>query len=534
MKSKWKAKIGWLMSLTAIIALTAAPAWATSDRFIPENGYGAQLYTMDYTGDVGYQGSLDIVYAEVAEFPEDQTPWKTRCIMKVENGTFHYLNEVYKIRVMLYDYTGKTVMPLALLDVPDMCWGQGVKLDANTDTIWFSYTASPCGNDRWYSFPWDETLKAYQNEEEENAPLLFDNADYDYEMNCNWEMEVSTDPDPVEGATGQGGRRFFAGLNSCDWDDPHSVWFRNGDNWQKVVEIGGNSCGFAFDNAGNLWSGSYMIGDFNYVLMWTAAQIDAAVRSGPVLYTSNATVSIALPSVEGHKAGVNDVECAPDGNVYVSANGGWSEPPLPPDTECGYVLKIENNGGDEWPTTYTIIGYGSSVTGQWDWLKAVAYDGESFLEDDGSVTGALTYTDPTHVGLTGEMGLTANRLYLDHDWWAQAQPPGADTVSAITRAADSDVVNEAPAPDGVPDAVDNCYLTPTEDECQVDSDQDMYGNICDCDVDNNEVVAIGDYTIFSGDWGSSEPDSDFDSNGVVAIGDYTIFSGSWSQEAPFY
>ena len=52
---------------------------------------------------------------------------------------------------MLYDYTGKAVKPLAVLDVPFSCWGQGVKLDTNT--IWFSYTISGDTDDCWYFFP---------------------------------------------------------------------------------------------------------------------------------------------------------------------------------------------------------------------------------------------------------------------------------------------------------------------------------------------------------------------------------------------
>ena len=545
MKSKWKAKIGWLMSVTAIIALMAAPAWATSNRFLPGDGYAAQLYEIEKEADqsVYYQGSLDIVYAEVAEFPDGVEPWKTRCIMKVESGVFHFDNHDYSIRVMLYDYTGKTVITLAVLDVPGSCWGQGVKLDANTNTIWFSYTN---GSDRWYSFSWDDTLAAYKHPVDLsiNVPIVIDYAGDHYEMKCNWEMEVSTDPDLLEGTTGQGGQLFFAGLNSSDWEDPHSVWVRNGDEWQKVIEVGGSSCGFAFDNMGNLWHGAYhyYITQPNYVYMWTAAQIDYAVRHEEVLDTTigSYTTRVNLPMVEDsqgteHRAGANDLECDPNGNVYVSVNGGFDSAG---DTDCGYVLKIENDGTGipEWPgeDDYSIVGLGSLAAGvnNWDWLKALAYDGESFLEDDGILSGALTYTNPEHVGLTGILGLTANRLYLDHDYYAQS--PGIDTVSAITRAADSDEINEAPTPDGVPDAVDNAYLTFTADECQIDWDQDMYGNICDCDLDNNRVVDGADTYILRLAWGSSDPNADFDSNDVVDGSDISIFRGRWDQWVPFF
>ena len=96
---------------------------------------------------------------------------------------------------MLYDYTGKAVKPLAVLDVPFSCWGQGVKLDTNT--IWFSYTISGDTDDCWYFFSWDDSLAAYSG-----GPLVIDYAGDHYQMNCNWEMEVSTDPDLLEGDTG--------------------------------------------------------------------------------------------------------------------------------------------------------------------------------------------------------------------------------------------------------------------------------------------------------------------------------------------
>ena len=121
-------------------------------------------------------------------------------------------------------------------------------------------------------------------------------------MNCKWEMELSTNPDPLEGPSVQGGWLFFTGLNSCDWEDSRSVWVKNGDEWQKVVEIGGSSCGFTFDNMGNLWHGAYhyYITQPNYVYIWTAAQVDYAIRHGEVLDTtiSSYTARVNLPVVE--------------------------------------------------------------------------------------------------------------------------------------------------------------------------------------------------------------------------------------------
>ena len=81
--------------------------------------------------------------------------------------------------------------------------------------------------------------------------------------------------------------------------------------------------------------------------------------------------------------------------------------------------------------------------------------------------------------------------------------------------------------------IDNCCLTPNPD--QRDTDGDGYGNICDCDLDNNGVVGRSDFRIFRGEYGQQGLclDSDFDGNGVVGLSDFRIFRGRWGTYAPF-
>ena len=522
-KNKWTAWLCQAGMFIALMVMTTVPVWATSPRFLPEDGYAAQLYTMN-PGDyekAQYQGGLDIVYAQVAE---GTAAAKTRCIMKIENGSFTNSGDSYNLRLMLYDYTGNAVKPLAFLNHPDsLVWGQAMKLDTNTNTVWFSITNNNNTDDRWYNFSWDESLATY--------PINLNTASYQT-MPCNWEMEVSTD-DPAPG--GIGGTLFFSGLNDLDWAEPQSIWIRDAsqpDGWRRVVEIGGPSCGFAFDNNGNLWSGQYGWGAQNHIFMWDAGQVDYVVTNGGVLNindydaTTNSNgckTKVGLPMVQDsygtwHYAGANDVECAPDGNVYVSANGGFD--PVG-DTDCGYVVKIVNNGQSPWPTTCSTVGLGSvaaSPPGEynWDWLKALSYDGLTNLEDGG-------HTDPTVAGPTSE------KLYLDHDYYAQE--PGEDTVSAIT--ADYDYDN-----DGVPDAVDNAYQTYTENEIQADTDQDMYGNICDADFNNSDFVGSGDFGIFEANFNQSvppgNPDADMNSNNWIGPTDFNLFEPRFNTFAPWY
>jgi subtilisin family serine protease len=85
--------------------------------------------------------------------------------------------------------------------------------------------------------------------------------------------------------------------------------------------------------------------------------------------------------------------------------------------------------------------------------------------------------------------------------------------------------------DSVPDADDNCRLTPNP--LQEDTDSDGYGNWCDCDLDNDWVVGAGDYSSFCNAWQTPDPDADFDCDGIVGASDYGIFCSRWLGETPF-
>ena len=75
--------------------------------------------------------------------------------------------------------------------------------------------------------------------------------------------------------------------------------------------------------------------------------------------------------------------------------------------------------------------------------------------------------------------------------------------------------------DGVPDICDNC--TQLSNPQQIDTDQDGYGNRCDADFNQNQVVDIGDIYSFIGMIGTNNANGDFNNNGVVDIGDIYAF-----------
>jgi hypothetical protein len=83
--------------------------------------------------------------------------------------------------------------------------------------------------------------------------------------------------------------------------------------------------------------------------------------------------------------------------------------------------------------------------------------------------------------------------------------------------------------DGWVDLCDNCDALPNAS--QLDGDSDGYGNVCDCDFDNNGACDGGDFTAFNGVFGTLSPptSSEFDMapNGAIDGGDFTAFVGGF-------
>ena len=126
-----------------------------------------------------------------------------------------------------------------------------------------------------------------------------------------------------------------------------------------------------------------------------------------------------------------------------------------------------------------------------------------------------------------------------------------DAVAVInSSAADSDG-------DHIADYWDNC--SQSANETQYDTDEDGYGNACDCDIDGEEggdgAVGYTDYLVFKAAYGATGPimipgepgedntyadvsenwnaDADFNGDLVVDYADYLIFKTRYGSEAPF-
>ena len=78
--------------------------------------------------------------------------------------------------------------------------------------------------------------------------------------------------------------------------------------------------------------------------------------------------------------------------------------------------------------------------------------------------------------------------------------------------------------DTIGDCVDNC--TERDNDLQIDSNADGYGNMCDPDVDNDLVVGGADLgilkSVFLTAVPPTSPDIDFDSDGVIGGADLGI------------
>jgi hypothetical protein len=79
--------------------------------------------------------------------------------------------------------------------------------------------------------------------------------------------------------------------------------------------------------------------------------------------------------------------------------------------------------------------------------------------------------------------------------------------------------------DLVPDAFDNCSNVPngSTTACyQTDADNDGFGNVCDADFDQNNVVTVTDFNTLLGVFGQNAPVQDLDCSGAITVTDFNL------------
>lgn len=367
-----------LIVVAWLILLCPFRCWSDSTRVEPVvTSYNADdILLTSQDQNHFYSSGMDVVYANGAR--HFLILWNTSSTMTDPPPVGN------SITLSLYDGSGNLILDLATYidplnadgnpDNDIVMWPQSVKLDQAGETIWISYTSTESGgwpenvSDWFCTLPWDSTLAGYP----QSMTPQFDLAG-------NWEMEWSTDPTPGQ----QWGKPFVSGLVGGEWYHNGIYLYKGGNNLQLVIDPGGASAGFAFDNSGNLWYASYALSP-EKIYMWTAGQINTAVTDELLLTLGDATVEISSPN----SLGGDDVEADGAGNLYFSFNGGT--------TGYGQLVRVDNNGSPPWPDSATVLG---QTIAAYDWQRTLAFDG------------------------SGDLSEGSSRLYLDMDQGLKGSTP---------------------------------------------------------------------------------------------------------------
>ena len=140
--------------------------------------------------------------------------------------------------------------------------------------------------------------------------------------------------------------------------------------------------------------------------------------------------------------------------------------------------------------------------------------GPSSLTTDGDgeiVSGTADFTTEVDTGL----GIAEVVILLDASagtWEASTDFFGLGVISTgtinFTRRVDSDG-------DGIADVIDNCIEVPNAD--QRDTDGDLFGNVCDTDLNNDNITNAIDLGIFKSVFFTADANADFNGDGIVNV-----------------
>lgn len=146
------------------------------------------------------------------------------------------------------------------------------------------------------------------------------------------------------------------------------------------------------------------------------------------------------------------------------------------------------------------------------WINVATYQG-------GDASGAVSI-DVTDYAASN---LQVRFHYYDaqYEWWW-----AVDDVALVgVNQTQCSVVGNDGDGDGVADAVDNCTAVANAD--QRDTNGDGFGNACDADLDNDNVVNFIDLGLLRSVFFSADPDADFNGDGVVNFIDLGIMRASF-------
>ncbi|NNF67211.1 MAG: hypothetical protein HKM98_06850, partial [Gammaproteobacteria bacterium] len=136
-----------------------------------------------------------------------------------------------------------------------------------------------------------------------------------------------------------------------------------------------------------------------------------------------------------------------------------------------------------------------------------AVSGIALIVNDGGVDKVRYLPNPGFVG-TEFLTYTA----VDSDGGSST----ADIVINVNATGDMDA-------DGVMDSCDNCLELDNADQCNTNLEEDKFGNLCDADLNNDDIVNSFDLSIMRSEFGQSgENDADLNCDGIVNSFDLSI------------
>lgn len=163
---------------------------------------------------------------------------------------------------------------------------------------------------------------------------------------------------------------------------------------------------------------------------------------------------------------------------------------------------------------------------------AIDEDGNVFVIEDQNPGDIWMATDANKDGVAekldmfaslGPFGSEPTGFILDPrgGFLVNVQHPSSNNDALWSILPDSDS-------DNVADNADNCLNLANAN--QRDTNNDGYGNLCDADLNNDNLVNNADLAIFKAAFGTSNADADLDGNGVVNVTDMSRFKALFGKQ----
>lgn len=272
------------------------------------------------------------------------------------------------------------------------------------------------------------------------------------------------------------------------------VFTRSGDLWTEQAElkaadpIEGTGFGYAVAMSGETLLVSSNVDSF------TGPRLGAVF-----IYTGSGSVwneQAKLMASDGADLDLFGFSVAVDGDTAVISS--WQD----------------GDAGSSSGSAYLFTRSGALWTEQ---VKLVAVDGAAFdnFGDSVAIAGDITVIGAIH---DDDAGYNSGSAYL----YSLADADGDGVVNDADNCALTPNTNQVDQDaDAVGDVCDNCVLDANPDQCNTngngtDAGQDDFGNACDADLDNNNIVNTFDLSILRSNFGETGLiDADLNCDGVV-------------------